>query len=144
MPGCATPEERLFFQQFMLDRILVVRSRTSYHYAPTSLHKSGALIEERLERLAREGNMHLLGTEDLPAILQTCRLYAPRTLGSRQQTRNSKVRFTSSLIARNRAHASPPPFEAAEPGLGFQYLLALTVHRSFVLGDVSHELAMRD
>ena len=71
MPVCTTPEERLFFQQFILDRIVVVRPGQSYHYKPSSPHKSGALIAECLERLAREGNMHLLGIEDLPALLQT-------------------------------------------------------------------------
>jgi glycosyltransferase involved in cell wall biosynthesis len=71
MPVCKTPEERLFFQQFILDRIAVFRPEQSYHFAPESPHSSGALIAECLERLAREGNMHLLGPEELPAILQT-------------------------------------------------------------------------
>ena len=70
MPVCTTPEERLFFQQFILDRVTVVRPGQSYHYAPKSPQASGALIAECLERLAREGNMHLLGTDEIPAILQ--------------------------------------------------------------------------
>jgi hypothetical protein len=31
----------------------------------------GALIAECLERLAREGKMHLLGIDEVPTILQT-------------------------------------------------------------------------
>jgi glycosyltransferase involved in cell wall biosynthesis len=71
MPVCSTPEERLFFQQFILDRIVVVRPGQSYHYIPQSAQAAGELIGECVERLAREGNMHLLGAGDLPAILQT-------------------------------------------------------------------------
>jgi glycosyltransferase involved in cell wall biosynthesis len=70
MPVCATPEERLFFQQFILDRIVVVRAGQSYHYIPKSAQASGELISECIERLTREGNMHLLGIGELPAILQ--------------------------------------------------------------------------
>ena len=71
MPVCTTPEERLFFQHFILDRIVVVRPGQSYHYTPTTPHSSGELIGECLKRLAQEGNMHLLGIDEIPAILQT-------------------------------------------------------------------------
>ena len=71
MPVCTTPQERLFFQQFILDRIAVVRPGQTYHYLPASPHASGALMVECLERLAREGNMHLLSADEFPAILQT-------------------------------------------------------------------------
>jgi glycosyltransferase involved in cell wall biosynthesis len=87
MPVCATPEERLFFQQFILDRIVVVRPGQSYHYIPKSAQASGELIGECVERLTREGNMHLLGTGELPAILQT----SARALALRTENANLKA-----------------------------------------------------
>ena len=93
MPVCTTPEERLFFQQFILDRIVVVRPGQSYHHKPSSPHKSGALIAECLERLAGEGNMHLLGTEDLPALLQTAaRVQALSAENARLRAANEKLK----------------------------------------------------
>jgi hypothetical protein len=71
MPACVSPEERLFFQQFILDRIVVTRPDDARLYWPDSPHSAGALIAECIERLAQEGNMALLGTEELPRILQT-------------------------------------------------------------------------
>jgi glycosyltransferase involved in cell wall biosynthesis len=70
MPVCTTPEERLFFQQFILDRICVVRRGQSYHYEPPTPHAAGALMRECIDRLAQEGNLHLLGPRELPDILQ--------------------------------------------------------------------------
>ena len=61
LPMCAIPEDRLFFQQFILDRVVVVRSGQSYHYKPASSRKSGALIAECLEWLAREGEHASVG-----------------------------------------------------------------------------------
>jgi glycosyltransferase involved in cell wall biosynthesis len=80
MPACTTAEERLFFQQFILDRIVVTRPGEPRLYSVDSPHSAGALIGECLERLAQEGNMALLGTDELPHILQTAsRLQALRT-----------------------------------------------------------------
>jgi len=70
MPACTTPEERLFFRQFILDRIAVVRPNQTYHYHATSPHASGALMAECVERLAHEGNLHLLGADEFSTILQ--------------------------------------------------------------------------
>lgn len=79
MPACTTPEERLFFQQFILDRIVVTRPGEPRLYSADSPHSAGALIGECIERLAHEGNMALLGAEELPPILQTAsRLQALR------------------------------------------------------------------
>ena len=101
MPVCTTQEERLFFQQFILDRVTVVRPGQSYHYAPKSPQASGALIAECLERLAREGNMHLLGTEDLPVLLQTsARVQALCAENARLRAANEELK---SEIARRRA-----------------------------------------
>jgi GT2 family glycosyltransferase len=71
MPACSTPEERLYFQQFIMDRIVVVRPGQNWLYAANSFHSSGALIAECIQRLAHEGNMHLLDSGDLPGFLQT-------------------------------------------------------------------------
>ena len=98
MPACSTPEERLFFQQFILDRVTVYRPGQSYHFRPTSPQVSGKLIGECLERLAREGNMYLLGTDELPAILQAAsRVKALRAENSRLKTTNAEL---EALIAR--------------------------------------------
>jgi glycosyltransferase involved in cell wall biosynthesis len=101
MPVCTTPEERLFFQQFILDRITVARPGQSYHYAPKSPQASGALIAECLERLAREGNMHLLGTDEIPAILQTsARVQALRAENARLSTANAELEAAIARIRR--------------------------------------------
>ncbi len=68
MPICKTPAERLFFQQVILDRVAVFRPGRPYLYLPNSPNSAGKFIGECLERLRHEGNMHLLGTEELPAI----------------------------------------------------------------------------
>jgi glycosyltransferase involved in cell wall biosynthesis len=70
MPLCRTPEERLFLQQVILDRVVVFRPERNYLYCPTNEpHSSGKLIAECLERLKFEGNEYLLGLEELPAVL---------------------------------------------------------------------------
>jgi GT2 family glycosyltransferase len=103
MPVCSTPEESLFFQQFILDRIVVARPGQSYHYTPTSPQAAGALIGECLKRLAQEGNMHLLGTDEIPAILQTAdRVQALRAENANLSAANAKL---EAEIARLR----PPP-----------------------------------
>lgn len=92
MPVCTTPEERLFFQQFILDRIVVFRPGQSYHYMPDSPQSAGALIAECLERLEREGNMHLLGTDEIPAILQTsARVQSLRAENARLRAANAAL-----------------------------------------------------
>ena len=63
MPLCHTLDERLFFQQTIIDLIVVSRTRKE----PNS---SGRLMTECLERLRHEGNTHLLGSTELPQILQ--------------------------------------------------------------------------
>ena len=63
---CRTPEERLFFQQTILDRIIAYppfqRSNES--------NSSEQLVAECLERLRYEGNTHLLNVKELPSILE--------------------------------------------------------------------------
>ena len=63
MPVCHTPEQRLFFQQLILDRIVASWPTND----PTSLQK---IITKCLERLRFERNTHLLSQDELPAILQ--------------------------------------------------------------------------
>jgi hypothetical protein len=72
MPVCQTPQERLFLQHVILDRVVVYRPGRGYIYEPENDPEAGGmLIAECLERLTHEGNMHLLGPEEIPAILQT-------------------------------------------------------------------------
>jgi hypothetical protein len=63
MPLCRTPEQRLFFQQTIVDQIVIYPTRNE----PNS---SGKLLAECVARLRYEGNIHLLGAEELPRILQ--------------------------------------------------------------------------
>jgi glycosyltransferase involved in cell wall biosynthesis len=79
MPICRTPEERLYFQQFILDRIAVVRPGQHWLYAAHSPQSCGALMRECIERLARESNMHLLNVNDVPEILQVAARCEPST-----------------------------------------------------------------
>ena len=63
MPLCHTREQRLFFQQFILDRIVASWPTSE----PTSSEK---IIAKCFERLRFESNTHLLSEEELPTILQ--------------------------------------------------------------------------
>ena len=57
MPLCRTPEQRLFFQQTILSRVV-----TNPTFRPKNeTYSSKQLIAECLERLRYEGNTHLLG-----------------------------------------------------------------------------------
>jgi hypothetical protein len=71
--------------------MVVVPRGQSYHCAPTSPQASRALIAECLERLARE-NTHLLGTDEVPAILQTsARVQALRAENARLAATNAEL-----------------------------------------------------
>ena len=93
MPACTTPEERVFFRQFILDRIAVVRPGQTYHYHAVSPHASGALMIECVERLAHEGNMHLLGLDELPAAIMQAipRVQALQSENAELTQRNSRA-----------------------------------------------------
>jgi hypothetical protein len=66
MRVCRTPEERLFFQQTVLDRMiaypLFFRENNEGVF-------SEQLVGECLERLRYEGNTHLLNVKEFPSIL---------------------------------------------------------------------------
>jgi len=62
LPLCHTPAERLFFQQTIVDCIVV--------YPTMNESNARRLMAECLERLRYEGNTHLLSAEELPPILQ--------------------------------------------------------------------------
>jgi len=64
MRGCHTPEERLFFQQIILDRII------AYPPFARTNESSEQLAAEILERLRDEGNTQLLDTEESALILR--------------------------------------------------------------------------
>jgi GT2 family glycosyltransferase len=103
MPLCRTPEERLFFQQVILDRIVVFRPGRGYHYRPTNEpDTSGRLIAQCLERLRQEGNSHLLSAEELPDVLQApFRMDELREQLRRIETENT--RLTTELTRLNRS-----------------------------------------
>jgi regulator of replication initiation timing/GT2 family glycosyltransferase len=128
MPICTTPEERLFFQQFILDRVVVVRPGQTYHYTPTSPHDSGALIADCLERLAREGNMRLLRVDEIPEILQTsARVQAPRAVTTDRDRLSSEL----SAVTRDRDRLSSE-------------LTAMTADRNRLFSEVSATARDRD
>ena len=66
MPLCRTLEERLYFQQTILGRLVAYRP----FYPSDEPIAAGKLIAECLERLRYEGNTHLLCVEELPTVLQ--------------------------------------------------------------------------
>jgi glycosyltransferase involved in cell wall biosynthesis len=61
IPFCRTPAERLFFQQIIVDRVVVCAARNA---SPSS-----KMMTECLKRLRYEGKTDLLGVEELPSIL---------------------------------------------------------------------------
>src|SRR5262249_1634429 len=63
MPLCRTPQHRLFFQKTIVNQIVI-------HPTKNEPNSSGKLLAECVARLRYEGNIHLLGTEELPRILQ--------------------------------------------------------------------------
>ena len=65
MPLCHTPDERLFFQQVILTRIVAYPHFGSY----ADFSSSAPLIAECLQRLKFEGNSRLLTEQELPAVL---------------------------------------------------------------------------
>jgi glycosyltransferase involved in cell wall biosynthesis len=60
---CRTPEQRLFFQQTIVDKIVLQPTNNE----PNS---SGKLLSECLDRLRHEGHVNLLTAEELPQVLQ--------------------------------------------------------------------------
>ena len=63
MPLCRTPEQRLFFQQIIIERTVL---SPSYLYHPSGEpNVSKNFFAECLERLRYEGNTHLLTVEEL-------------------------------------------------------------------------------
>jgi hypothetical protein len=65
MPLCHTPDERLFFQQVILTRIVAYPNFGPY----ADFSSSAPLIAECLQRLKFEGNSRLLTEQELPAVL---------------------------------------------------------------------------
>jgi hypothetical protein len=63
IPLCSRPEQRIFLQQFILDRIVAIWPSSE----PASFEK---IITKCLERLRFECNTNLLSPEELPTILQ--------------------------------------------------------------------------
>ena len=71
MPLCRSPQERLFLQLLILDRVVVFRPERPYLYRPSNgPHDCGMLIAECVQRLRTEGNEHLFRLDEFPADLQ--------------------------------------------------------------------------
>ena len=66
MRACRTPQERLFFQQAILDRFIIYPPFRESNEAISSEQ----LVAECLERLRYEGNTHLLSVKEFPSILE--------------------------------------------------------------------------
>jgi hypothetical protein len=66
MRACRTPQERLFFQQTILDRMIAYPPFRESNEA----HSSEQPVAECLERLRYEGNTHLLNVKEFPSILE--------------------------------------------------------------------------
>jgi glycosyltransferase involved in cell wall biosynthesis len=104
IPFCRTPEERLFFQQIVVDRVVVCPIGN-----PSS---SSNLMADCLKRLIYEGNAHLLGVAELPAIfneaqqrLDEIKLSQKSRLGSityriRQRSQMARVIYPRSRMRR--------------------------------------------
>jgi glycosyltransferase involved in cell wall biosynthesis len=86
MRVCRTPQERLFFQQTILDRLIA--------YPPfrdsTEATSTEKLVAECLERLKYEGNTHLLDVKEFPSILDEL------------QYRVEKIRTIERVLSRSR------------------------------------------
>jgi glycosyltransferase involved in cell wall biosynthesis len=88
---CRTPEERLFFQQTILERLIDYRCNESI--------SSEERVAEFLERLRFEGNTHLLSAAELSPILQTLQRRPEVALRERSRIRRGiyKIRQRSQL-----------------------------------------------
>jgi glycosyltransferase involved in cell wall biosynthesis len=122
IPVCRTDEERLFFQQVILDRICVVRPGQSYHYTPDSPHDSGRLMKECLARLESEGLGHLW---QLPAHVVSeheGRVQRLREVNQGLRARNRRLRAKKERLsrrlasARSRRETEPVPPPVPAPG----------------------------
>jgi hypothetical protein len=97
MRVCRTPEERLFFQQTVLDRLIA--------YPPfresNETISPEQLVAECLERLKYEGNTHLLNVNEFPSILKDlqCRVDEIRTV---ERSRSRLGRAISQIKQRYR------------------------------------------
>jgi hypothetical protein len=104
IPFCRTLEERLFFQQIIVDKVVV--------YPTGNASPSSKLMAECLKRLRYEGKTSLLGVEELPSILNEAqhrldeiKLSERSRMASliyriRQRSRMARVIFPRSRIRR--------------------------------------------
>ena len=67
IPLCRTPEQRLFFQQLILERIAIY---PSYLYRSKEPNSSEKLISECVQRLRYECNTQFLNVEEIPIVKQ--------------------------------------------------------------------------
>ena len=104
VPACSSPEERLFFEHFILDRISVQRPGQTYHHTPDSPHESGVILAECFERLSREGHLdHWIMPEAL----------AGHTTGPLREEVDRLLRENEARVQENEALAAETPCFAA-------------------------------
>ena len=85
MPLCRTPEERLFFQQAIVDQFVAWPTRNE----PSS---AAQFMDQCLERLRFEGNTQLFPEEELPPVLQEFQLRLNEIKLSRMQRMIYRIR----------------------------------------------------
>jgi glycosyltransferase involved in cell wall biosynthesis len=92
MPLCLTSQQRLFFQQFILERIVATWPSAD----PISSEK---IVAKCLERLSYEMNTHLLGQKELPKVFQQlkCRPNSARSKRSRMRKAVYRIRKRSQM-----------------------------------------------
>jgi glycosyltransferase involved in cell wall biosynthesis len=93
MPLCHSPEERLFFQQTILYRLV---ANPPFH-PRNETHSTKQLIAECMERLKYEGNTHLLSVEELPPALQELQRRLDEVKLSRMQRVVYRIRRRSRM-----------------------------------------------
>jgi hypothetical protein len=116
MPICRTPEERLFCQQLIVDRVSVYRSTRPYIYCPPHFESAGKFMAECLARLKHEGNEHLLAADDLPNLLQTA--FRVEALRAKALELEGDLGTVRAELERARGAAHPAPGTAGSSALG--------------------------
>jgi GT2 family glycosyltransferase len=112
MPACETPNEKLHVQQLILDRVTVSRPDRNYLNLPPGLDSAGRFIGECLDRLRHEGNLHLLGSDELPTFLQSRFRHDFHTETLNARLRQSEITISTLKVERDMAERERRRLEA--------------------------------
>jgi len=134
MPACETPEQKLYVQQLILDRVAVYRPGRTYHYVPMDANSAGKFIGECLDRLRQEGNLHLLGFDELPAFLQGRFRHEFRAEALDARLRQSETTIRTLEIECNAAEHARHEIEAELALLNRSRMLKFTRRMRHLLG----------